>query len=102
LKISAKGEVIFHEETDQDYSLVNEFLEEDMKSPSIYESGQEMEFNFWDSEHNIHTSISTNNNLRNKSMNFLLLPDKYHFVILDGGAETCKGWEYCLTQGDTP
>ena len=72
------------------------FLEEAVKISSIYESGQEVEDDFWTAEHNIHASISVNNTLHNKCMNLLFLPEKYHISILDGGVDTCvlgKGWE---------
>jgi hypothetical protein len=61
-----------------------------------YESQQETDYDYWTSEHNIHTSISINNTLYNKCMNLLFLPEKYHISILDAGADTCvlgKGWE---------
>ena len=83
-------------DSDQTFSFVDEFLEETVRSSSIYESGQEVEDEIWTAEHNIHASISVNNTLHNKCMNLLFLPEKYHISILDGVVDTCvlgKGWE---------
>ena len=91
-----RGEEAVQEDSDQTYSFVDEFLEEAVRSSSIYESGQEVEDDFWTAEHNIYASNSVNNTLHNKCMSLLLLPEKYHISILDGGADTCvlgRGWE---------
>ena len=93
---TVRGEEAVREDSDQAYSFVDEFLEEAVRSSSIYESGQEVDDDLWTTEHNIHASISVNNTLHNKCMNLLFLPEKYHISILDGGADICvlrKGWE---------
>jgi hypothetical protein len=67
-----------------------------LNASNIYEAEQETDYDYWNSEHNVHTSISINNTLYNKCMNLLFLPERYHVSILDGGADTCvlgKGWE---------
>jgi phosphoserine aminotransferase len=84
------------ENTDQTYAFVDEFLEEAMKSSSIYEADEDIDYEYWSSNHNAHVTLSISNSLHNKCMNLLHLPDKYHISILDGGADTCvlgQGWE---------
>jgi hypothetical protein len=91
-----KGEEELQDSTEQDYGFTDEFLEEAVNTSNIYESQQETDYDYWISEHNIHTSISINNTLYNKCMNLLFLPEKYHISIIHGGADTCvlgKGWE---------
>jgi len=53
--------------TEQDYGFIDEFLEEAVSTSNIYESQQE-DYDYWASEHNIHTSISINNTLYNNSI----------------------------------
>jgi hypothetical protein len=91
-----KGEDIIKENTDQTYAFVDEFLEEAMKSSSIYEADEVVDYEYWSSNHNAHATLSISNSLHNKCMNLLHLPEKYHISILDGGADTCvlgQGWE---------
>jgi phosphoserine aminotransferase len=67
-----------------------------MKISSIYETDEDIDYEYWSSNHNAHTTLSISNSLRNKCMNLLHLPEKYHISILDGGADTCllgKGLE---------
>ena len=95
VKNTVKGEKEFPDRREQDYGFIDEFLEEAVNTSNIYESQQD-DYDYWTSEHNIHTSISINNTLYNKCMNLLFLPENYHISILDGGADTCvlgKGWE---------
>jgi hypothetical protein len=96
VKNVAKGEDVIKENTDQTYAFVDEFLEESMKSSSIYEADEDADYEIWSSNHNAHVTLSISNALHNKCMNLLLLPEKYHISILDGGADTCvlgQGWE---------
>jgi hypothetical protein len=96
VKNAVKGEEEVPDKREQDYGFIDEFLEEAVNTSNIYESKQEIDYDYWTSEHNIHTSISINNTLYNKCMNLLLLPERYHISILDGGADTCvldKEWE---------
>jgi phosphoserine aminotransferase len=67
-----------------------------MKSSSIYEADQNVDYEYWSSNHNAHVTLSISNSLHNKCMNLLHIPERYHISILDGGADTCvlaQGWE---------
>jgi hypothetical protein len=44
LKNVAKGEDVIKENTDQTYAFANELLEEAMKSSSIYEADQDVDY----------------------------------------------------------
>jgi hypothetical protein len=96
VKSVAKGEYIIKENTDKTYAFVDEFLEEAMKSSSIYEADEDVDYEYWSSNHNAYVILSISNSLNKKFMNLLHLPEKYHIIILDGGADTCilgQGWE---------
>jgi hypothetical protein len=96
VKNIAKGEDIIKEDTDQTYAFVDKFLEESMKSSSLYEADEDVDYEYWSSNHNAHATRSISNSLHNKCMNLLHLPEKYHISILDGGADTYvlgQGWE---------
>ena len=58
-----KGEEELQDGTEQDYGFIDEFLEEAVNTSNIYESQQEIDYDYWTSEHSIHTSISINNTL---------------------------------------
>jgi hypothetical protein len=82
--------------TDQNYVFVDEFLEESMKSSSIYETDEDVDYEYWSSSQNAHATLGISNSLHNKCMNLLHLPEKYHIIILDGGAYNYglqQGWE---------
>jgi hypothetical protein len=71
-------------------------LEEEMKIPSIYEADEDVDYEYWSSNQNVHATLSISNSLHNKCMNQLHLPEKYRINILDGGAYTCvlgQGWK---------
>jgi hypothetical protein len=89
VKYVAKGEDIIKDNTDQTYAFVDEFLEEAMKSSRVYETDQDVDYEYWSSNHNAHATLSISNSLHNKCMNLLYLSEKYHISILDGGADTC-------------
>jgi phosphoserine aminotransferase len=89
VKNVAKGEDVIKENTDQTYGFVDEFLEELIKNSSIYETDEDLDYEYWSSNHNAHATLSISNSLHNKCMNLLNLPDKYHISILDGGTDTC-------------
>jgi hypothetical protein len=96
VKNVAKGEEVIKDNTDQTYAFIDEFLEEAMKSSSLYEADEDVDFKYWSSNHNAHATLSISNSLHNKFMNLLHPPEKYHISILDGGADTCalgQGWE---------
>jgi phosphoserine aminotransferase len=89
VKNVAKGEDVIKENTHQTYAFVDEFLEEAMKSSSLYEADQDVDYEYWSLYHDAHATLSISNSLHNKYINLLHLPEKYHISILDGGAETC-------------
>jgi hypothetical protein len=67
-----------------------------MKSSSLYEADQDVYYEYWSSNHNVHATLSISNSLHNKFMNLLHLPEKYHIIILDRDTDTCilgQGWE---------
>jgi hypothetical protein len=64
--------------TDQTYAIFDEFVEEEMKSSSIYETDEDVDYEYWSSNHNSHAKLSTNNSPHSKFMNLLYLPEKYH------------------------
>jgi hypothetical protein len=91
----AKGENVIKENTDQNYAFVDEFLEE-VNCSSIHETDDDVDYEYWSSNHNSHATLSISNSLHNKCVNLLHQPEKYHISILDGGADTCvlgQGWE---------
>jgi hypothetical protein len=85
VKNVAKGEDVLKENTDQTYAFVfvdvDEFLEEAMKSSSLYEVDEYVDYEYWSSNHNAHVTLSISNSLHNKCMNLLHLPEKYHISI---------------------
>jgi hypothetical protein len=98
VKNVAKGEDIIKKNKNQSYDFAGEFLEESMKSSSLYEADEDVDNAYWSSNHNAHATLSKSNSLHNKYMNLLHLPQKYHISILDGGvdADTSvlgQGWE---------
>jgi hypothetical protein len=96
VKYAVKGEEEVLDDTYQNYGFIDEFLEEALNTSNIYEAQQDTDYDFWISDHNVHTSISINNTLYKKYMNLLFLPENHHISILDGGANICvlgKGWE---------
>jgi hypothetical protein len=66
VKNVAKGEDVIKDNTDQTYAFVDEFLEETMKNASIYEADEDVDYEYWSSNHNNHTTLSINNSLHNK------------------------------------
>jgi hypothetical protein len=96
VKNVAKGKDVIKDNTDQSYDFVDEFLEESMKTSSIYETDEDFDYEYWSSNHNAHAALSISNSQHDKCMNLLHLPEKYHMSILDGCADTCllgQGWE---------
>jgi hypothetical protein len=91
VKNLAKGEDVIKDNTDQTYAFVDayEFLKEAMKSSSIFETDEYVDYEYWSSNHNAHATLSIRNSLHKKCMNLLHLPEKYHISILDGCADTC-------------
>jgi hypothetical protein len=96
VKNVAKGEDVIKENTDHIYAFVDGFLEEAMKSSSLYETDEDVDYECWSSNHNAHATLSISHSPHNKCMNLCHLPEKYLINILDGGADTCvlgQGWE---------
>jgi hypothetical protein len=89
VKNVAKGEDVIKENTDQTYAFIDDFLEETIKNASIHETDEDVDYEYWSSNHNAHANLSISNSLNNKCMNLLHLPEKYHISILDGDADTC-------------
>jgi hypothetical protein len=75
VKNTVKGEEELQDGSGQDYGFIDEFLEEAVNTSKIDESQQETDYDYWTSEHNIHTSVSINNTLYNKCMHLLFLPE---------------------------
>jgi hypothetical protein len=57
-------------------AFVDEFLEEAMKSSSIHETDENVDDEYWSSNHNAHATLSVSNSLHYKCMNLLHLPEK--------------------------
>jgi phosphoserine aminotransferase len=55
----------------------------------MYEKDEDVDYEYWSSNHNTHATLSIINSLHDKCMNLLHLPDRYHISILDGAADTC-------------
>jgi hypothetical protein len=96
VKNVAKGENVIKDNTDQTYAFVDEFLEKAMKISIIYEADEDVDYEYWSSNHNAHATLSISNSLHNECMNLLHLTEEYHISIIDGSADTCvlgQGWE---------
>jgi hypothetical protein len=65
VKNVTKGEDVIKDNTDQTYAFVDEFLEEAMKSSSLYEADQDVDYEFRSSNHNSHVTLSISNSLHN-------------------------------------
>jgi hypothetical protein len=89
VKNVAKGEDIIKENKYQTYAFADEFLEKAMKHSSLYKTDEDVDYEYWSSNHNAHATLSISNSLHNKCINLLHLLEKYHISILDGGADTC-------------
>jgi hypothetical protein len=60
-----------------------------------FETDEDVDNEYWSSNHNAHATHRISNSLHNESMNLLHLPEKYHTSILNGGADNCvigQGW----------
>jgi hypothetical protein len=89
VKHLAKGEDVIKDNKYQNYAFVDDFLEEAMKSSSLYEIDEDVDYEYWSSSYDAHATLSISNSLHNKCKNLLHLPEKYHISILDGGVDTC-------------
>jgi hypothetical protein len=96
VKNVSKGEDVIKDDTHLNYAFVDDFFEEAMKNSRIHETDEDVDYEYWSSNHNAHATLSMSNSLHNKCINLLHLPEKYHISVLDGGANTCvlgQGWE---------
>jgi hypothetical protein len=92
----AKEEDAIKDNTDQTNAFVDEFLKDAIKSSNIHETDEDVDYEYWSSNHNAHATLNISNSLHNKCMNLLHLSEKYYISILDGDADTCvlgQGWE---------
>jgi hypothetical protein len=76
VKNVAKGEEGIKDNKDQAYVFVDEFLEEAMKSSTIYEKDDDVDYVYWSSNQNAHATLSISNYLHDNCMNSLYLPEK--------------------------
>jgi hypothetical protein len=83
VKSATTGEVTIKEDSNQMNSFIDKFPEELVIRSIIYESVQEMELAFWNSEHNLNVGKSINNTLHNENMHVPFLTGKYHISTLD-------------------
>jgi hypothetical protein len=49
VKNVAKGEDVIKDNTDQTYAFVDKFLDEAMKNSSLYETDQDVDYEYWSS-----------------------------------------------------
>jgi hypothetical protein len=61
VKSAVKGEEEVQDDADHKYEFVDEFLEEALNTSNMYKAQQDTDYDFWTSDHNVHTSISINN-----------------------------------------
>jgi hypothetical protein len=80
---------VIKENTDQTNCFVDKFLEEALKNLTIHEADEDIDHEYWSSNHSAHATLSISKSLQNKCMNLLHLPEKYHISILDISADTC-------------
>jgi hypothetical protein len=76
VKNVAKVEDIIKDNTDHTYAFVDEFLEEAMKSSSIDETDEKVDYEYRSSNYNPHTTLSISSSMHDKCMNLLHLPEK--------------------------
>jgi hypothetical protein len=101
VKNAAKGEEVAQDIVTQTYGYVDEFLEEAIKSSSLYESDQDSEYEYWTTDCYSHATFSIRNTSHNTCMKLPILQDRYHIRILDGEADACvsgKGWKVIAFQ----
>jgi hypothetical protein len=76
VKNVARGEDVINDKTDQTYAFVDDFLEEETKSSSIYEPDEDVDCEYWSSNPDAHATLSISDSLHNICMNLLHLPEK--------------------------
>jgi hypothetical protein len=68
----------------------------------MYQTDEDIDYEYWSSNHNAHETLSICNSIHNECVNLLLifLPEKFHISILDGSTDTCvlgQGKEFVST-----
>jgi hypothetical protein len=58
VKNTVKVEGELQDGTEQDYGFIDEFLEEAVNTCNLHETQQKTDYDYWTSEHNVHTSIN--------------------------------------------
>jgi hypothetical protein len=66
VKNVAKGEDVIKENTDQTYTFVDDFLEGAIKKSSLYEADEDVDYEYWSSNHHAHATLSISNSLHDK------------------------------------
>jgi hypothetical protein len=64
-----------------------ERLEESIRGSSMHKTNEDLDYEYWSSDHNAHATLSKSNSIHDKCINQLYLPEKYHITILDSGAD---------------
>ena len=65
VKNAVKREDEIQDQVTNTYGFIDEFLEDSIKSSNLYEE-QDADYEMWNLEHNVYTSISINNTLHDK------------------------------------
>jgi hypothetical protein len=84
VKNVAKGQDVIKDNTYQTYAFVDvdEFLEEEaIKHSSIYETDEDVDSEYWSSNHNAHATLIISTSLNNKCMNLLHLLKIPHYCF---------------------
>jgi hypothetical protein len=83
-------EDIIKENTDQTYAFVDEFLEEAIESSNIYETDEDVDYDYWSSNHNAHATLSISKPYKKTKTLFPLFYLKItSSLFLDVGSDTC-------------
>jgi hypothetical protein len=66
VKNVAKEEDVIKDNKYHTYGFVDEFLEEAIESSSLNEADEDVDYEYWSSNHNAHATLSISNSLHNK------------------------------------
>ena len=84
-----KGEESVQDDKDHNYDFVDEFLEEAIRSSSLYDSRHDAKYEYWTTDHFVHATFNMGNSFPNSGIKLPILPGHHHISILDDGADTC-------------
>jgi hypothetical protein len=56
LKNVANGEDVIKDSTDQTYAFIDEFLEESIKGSSFFQTDEDVDYEYWSSNHSAHVT----------------------------------------------